>query len=249
MQAQPAQHRRVALRALVRVLEVPVAPVLLPEGLHPGVAGAVELAGPGQVVAQRDLEVAAHEVLHQEALAVLERAEPLRVEVVDHPQPLHLGRRGRQPRQVVLGEVADGDGEAVGGGVLGREGLGGAAQGLQAQVGVLQLHRLPAHRHQLGGAPLLVLEAAVGDLGRLDLGPGRDALHRLEGGELLLVHQVDEPGAAAVLVEAPRLGDGEVLWTLLELHAAPGRSRPASPARGWPPRVRRRSSRDRRARP
>ena len=146
--------------------------------------------------------------------------EPLRVEVVHHPEPVHLGHRGRQPAHVILGEVAHRDREAVGRGVARRERRAGAPHGLEAQVGVLQVDLPPLHRHQLGGPALLVLQAAVADVGAGHLEARADPLHRLEGGELLLVHQVDAPGTLGVVVEPPGLGDDEVFGALLEPHGS-----------------------------
>jgi hypothetical protein len=194
--------------------------VLLPERLHPGVARLVELGGAGEHVLQRGLEVAAHEVLHDEALPVLQRPEPLRVEVVHDAEPAHLGDRREEPRDVLLREVAHGDGEPVRRGVRGRQRRPRAAERLQAQIRLLELDRAALDRDELGRAALLVLEAAVAHRRLRDLEPGADAVHRLEGGELLLVHEVDEVPALRVLVEAPGLRDLEVLRPLLEPHDA-----------------------------
>ena len=93
--AQPADDGLVPLRAGVGVPAIPLAPVLLPERLHPRVVGVVELARAREHVPERDLEVAAHQVLHDEALTVLQRPEALRVEVVHDAEPADLRDRGR----------------------------------------------------------------------------------------------------------------------------------------------------------
>src|SRR5262249_24617735 len=65
---------------------------------------------------------------------------------------------------------------------------------------------------------LLVLEAAEADRAGPKPEAGADPLHRLEGRELLLVHQVDPVPPVGNGVEAVGLPDAEVLGSLLDAH-------------------------------
>src|SRR5690606_39180059 len=73
-------------------------------------------------------------------------------------------------------------------------------------------------RDELLGAPLLVLEAAEAHRLGGDAEAPTDPLHRLEGRELLLVHQIDAPRPLGVPIDAVGLADDEVLGALLDFH-------------------------------
>src|SRR5262249_47922197 len=91
-------------------------------------------------------------------------------------------------------------------------------QRLEPEVGLLEVDLGAVHGDELLGAALLVLQAAEADGAGAQPVPAPDALHGLEGGQLLLVHQVDPVPAVRDRVEAVGLPDAEVLGSLLDAH-------------------------------
>ena len=72
--------------------------------------------------------------------------------------------------------------------------------------------------NQLLGAPLLVLQSAVRDGTGLEPEGVPDAVHRVEGGQLLLVHQVDAEASVFDRVEPEGFAHRKVFRPLLDLH-------------------------------
>ena len=223
--AQPPQQRRIPLAGLVRGAQLPFAPVIAPEGLDLRVVALVQLARRGEKCAQRALPVAAHELPRDEPLAVLQKAEPLRVEVVDHAGALHLGHALAHPSGLGRREVAHRHLESVGGDVGRRQRLGDAPDQLEPQIARLhdirRTERAAVHADQLLGPSLFVLEPADGQVApphREFLG---EPLQRLQRRNLLLVHPVDPDRTLGVVLEPVPLAHDEVFGPLLDLHAAP----------------------------
>lgn len=152
-------------------------------GAGEGAAGATVFAGgSGDEQFEGGEEVVFQEVWGGEALAVAGGAEALVAEEVEDCEScgagLELGSSGVDVIDIVVGEVADGDGEGVVGDVCRGDGLGREAEeggGPAGDVGACALcgggeeggfvGRAEFDGDVLGGLGVTVFEAGVGDVG------------------------------------------------------------------------------------
>lgn len=155
-------------------------------------------------------------------------AEALGVVVVEEEERV-LAQLAEAPGAVGV-EVAHGDAEAVALQPADRQRLGAVTVVVQVQPAVGLVGDAPAlgaqrgQRHpggdgdQLLGDPVLVLQAAVGDLAGGQVEPFGDQPDRLHGGVTALAQQQVPPGGVGRLGELDHhgLADDEVLWALFE---------------------------------
>src|SRR5215472_4625341 len=90
--AQGPENPLVLAAGRKRRSAMPLTPVISPKRLDLRILGFVHCRGLSHVISQSGFEIAAEQILRNEALTMLERAKALAVEVIDDAQPADLRR-------------------------------------------------------------------------------------------------------------------------------------------------------------